>query len=74
MPCTRIALRNKRHFNRGVVIRYRLFVALPLLVLAVGCTGTEPRPAARAGAPYLEEIKSPVPRDSLLLTPDCIVR
>lgn len=69
-----MAVRNKRHFNRGVVISYRLFVALPLLVLVVGCAGTEPRAAARAGAPYLEEIKSPVPRDTLLLGPDCIVR
>ncbi len=62
------------NFNRGVVIQYRLFIALPLLVLVAGCAGNEPRVAARAGAPYVEEIKGPVPRDALLFAPDCIVR
>jgi len=34
----------------------------------------EPRPVARAGGPYVEEIKSPVPRDTLLFSPNCFVR
>jgi hypothetical protein len=51
-----------------------LFIVLPLLVLVAGCAGNEPRSAARAGAPYVEEIKSPAPRDALLYAPDCIVR
>jgi hypothetical protein len=48
-----------------------LFAAL--LVLVTGCANTEPR-VARAGGPYTEEIKSPVPRDALLFGPDCVVR
>ena len=62
------------NLDRGVVIHYRLFIVLPLLVLVAGCAGNEPRSAARAGAPYVEEIKSPAPRDALLYAPDCIVR
>lgn len=57
--------------NRGVVIKYTLLVAA-LLAFGSGCAGTEPR--VRAGAPYAEEIKSPVPRDALLFGPDCVVR
>jgi hypothetical protein len=66
-----MTLRYFRANNRGVVIKYSLLFAA-LLVLATGCAGTEPR--ARAGGPYTEEIKGPVPRDMLLFGPDCVVR
>ena len=61
-------------FNRGVNVDSRLFIALPLLMLAAGCVANGPRPAARAGGAYVEEIKSPMPRDTLLLNPNCLVR
>jgi hypothetical protein len=67
-------VRNKRT-QPGVVIKYCLLIALPLLVLAAGCASNEPQQSVRAGAPYKEEIKGPAPRDSLLFSPaDCIVR
>jgi hypothetical protein len=65
-----MALRKLRN-NRGVVIKYSLLIAV-LLAVVTGCAGTEPR--NRAGAPYSEEIKPPVPRDMLLFGPDCVVR
>lgn len=69
-----MTVRNKRGFNRGVVFNYRLLIALPLLALAAGCVSNEPRPSVRAGGSYVEEIKSPVPRDQLLFGPNCFVR
>lgn len=57
--------------NRGVVIKTTLLIAV-LLAFGTGCASTEPR--VRAGAPYSEEIKGPVPRDVLLFGPDCLVR
>ena len=55
-------------------MNFRLFIALPLLALAAGCASNEPQQAVRAGGPYFEEIKSPVPRDMLLFGSDCFVR
>ena len=57
--------------NRGVVIKYSLLIAV-LLMVVTGCAGTEPR--IRSGVPYSEEIKAPVPRDTLLFGADCVVR
>jgi hypothetical protein len=52
-----------------------LFIALSLLALAAaGCAGNEPRQPARAGSPYVEEIRGPAPRDPLLFGPNCFVR
>jgi len=61
-------------FNRGVVIKTSLLVVLPVFVLAAGCASQEPQQTVRSGAPYSQEIKPPLPRDSLLFGPDCIVR
>lgn len=59
--------------NLGIVIYFRLFIALPLLALAAGCAANDPL-MVRAGGSYVEEIKSPLPRDQLLFGPNCIVR
>jgi len=45
---------------------------LLLSALLGGCVSNESRRAA--GAPYSEEIKPPVPRDTLLFDPNCVVR
>lgn len=60
--------------DRGVDLNTRLHILLPLLALAAGCAANEPRPVARSGGAYVEEITSTVPRDSLLQTPHCLVR
>jgi hypothetical protein len=57
----------------GVIFIYRLFIALPLLALFAGCVSNEPRGSLRAGGSYVEEIKSPTPRQ-MLIDPTCAVR
>jgi hypothetical protein len=57
--------------NRGVAIKYTLLI-VALLAFGTGCASNEPRKSA--GAPYAEEIKSPVSRDTLLFDPNCVVR
>ena len=67
--------RKQRKSRPGVDFNTRLFIALSLLAItAAGCSGNEPRPPARAGSPYVEEIKGPAPRDPLLFGPNCFVR
>jgi hypothetical protein len=46
---------------------------LPLLALFAGCVSNEPRDSRRAGGFYVEEIKSPTPRQ-MLIDPTCAVR
>ena len=47
--------------------------ALPLLVLAVDCARNDPLRVGRSGVAYVEEIKSPMPHDTLLFGSNCLV-
>lgn len=63
----------KRHHDPKVDSDIRLLAALVLLTCAAaGCAGAETAAPLRAGGPYVEEIKSPAPRDSLRFDSDCL--